>query len=160
RYYFGAPVSQGKVKYKITRTNHEARWYPRGEWDWFYEPGYWWFSPDYRWYPGWNDWGCMRPIGWWYGSRAERPEIVAESEVPLAADGTAKVEIDTALAKAVHPDEDHQYSITAEVTDDSRRTIVGQGNVLVARKPFKVYAWVNRGYYQTGDAIEASFQAQ
>ena len=160
KYYFGAPVSQGKVKYKVTRTNHDAQWYPRGEWDWFYEPGYWWFSPDYHWYPGWENWGCRRPIGWWYGSRAERPEIVAESEVPLAADGTAKVEIDTALAKAVHPDEDQQYSITAEVTDESRRTIVGQGSVLVARKPFKVYAWVDRGYYQTGDAIEASFQAQ
>ena len=37
---------------------------------------------------------------------------------------------------------------------------MGQGTVLVARKPFKVYAWVDRGYYQTGDAIEANFAAQ
>ena len=29
-----------------------------------------------------------------------------------------------------------------------------------SRKPFKVYAWVDRGYYHTGDQINASFQAQ
>src|SRR5262249_6243018 len=38
--------------------------------------------------------------------------------------------------------------------------IVGQGKVLVARKPFKVYAWLHRGYYRTGDVIKAEFQAQ
>jgi len=41
--------------------------------------------------------------------------------------------IDTALAKLAHPDVDHRYGITAEVTDRSRRTIVGTGTVLVAR---------------------------
>ena len=46
------------------------------------------------------------------------------------------------------------------MVDESRRTIVGTGNVLVARKPFKVFAWVDRGYYRAGDTIEASFAAQ
>ena len=46
------------------------------------------------------------------------------------ADGTLPVEIDTALAKAVHPDQDHTYTITAEAVDESRRTIVGTGTVL------------------------------
>jgi alpha-2-macroglobulin len=160
KYYFGAPVTSAKVKYKVMRTSHSADWYPGGRWDWFYEPGYWWFSPDYNWYPGWRDWGCARPAPWWFPRQWERPEIVAENEVAIGADGTVKVEIDTAVAKAVHPDTDHKYEITAEVTDQSRRTIVGEGNVLVARKPFKVYAWVDRGHYQTGDAIEASFKAQ
>ena len=32
-------------------------------------------------------------------------------------DGTVKVEIDTAVAKAIHPDQDHSYTITAEVVD-------------------------------------------
>jgi hypothetical protein len=160
KYYFGAPVVQAKVKYKVMRTSHSADWYPGGRWDWFYEPGYWWFSPDYRWYPGWQEWGCARPVPWWFPRRWERPEIVAENEVAIGADGTVKVEIDTAVAKAVHGDTDHKYEITAEVTDQSRRTIVGQGDMLVARKPFKVYAWVDRGHYQTGDAIESDFKAQ
>ena len=61
---------------------------------------------------------------------------------------------------AFHPDQDHRYEITAEVTDESRRTIVGVGKVLVARRPFKVYAWVDRGHYRVGDVVHASFQAQ
>src|SRR5262249_973790 len=34
------------------------------------------------------------------------------------------------------------------------------GNVLVARKPFRVFAWVDRGHYRAGDTVKASFQAQ
>src|SRR6185369_10059954 len=71
-----------------------------------------------------------------------------------------KVEIDTGPAKAIHGNTDHKYEITAEVTDASRRTIVGQGTVSVARKPFKVCAWVFRGYYQVGDVIDSDFSAQ
>jgi hypothetical protein len=89
-----------------------------------------------------------------------QPEIVAEREVPIGSDGTVQVEIDTSLAKAVHSDQDHSYSIQAEVTDQSRRTIVGAGNVLVARKPFEVFAWVDRGYYRVGDTIGANFAAR
>ena len=32
--------------------------------------------------------------------------------------------------------------------------------MLVARQPFKVYAWVDRGYYRTGDVVHAAFKAQ
>ncbi|HLX61044.1 MAG TPA: alpha-2-macroglobulin family protein [Planctomycetota bacterium] len=160
KYYFGAPVAQGKVKYKILRSDHEASFYPVGAWDWFYEPGYWWFAFDYRWYPGWREWGMRRPIAWWWGHASTPPEVVSENEVPLNADGTFKIEIDTAVAKAVHGDTDHKYEITAEVTDNSRRTIVGTGSVIVARKPFKVYAWVNRGHFRADDAIEGDFSAQ
>ena len=41
--------------------------------------------------------------------------------------------------RQLHPDHDHRYQIQAEVVDQSRRTIVGNGDVLVARKPFQVY---------------------
>jgi uncharacterized protein YfaS (alpha-2-macroglobulin family) len=60
----------------------------------------------------------------------------------------------------MHGDTDHRYEITVEVTDESRRTIVGKGKVLVARKPFKVYAWLNQGYYNVGDTVHANFSAQ
>ena len=129
-------------------------------WDWYYEPGYWWFAYDYVWYPGWSNWGCWRPHPWWGGWAGPQPEIVSENEVAVGADGTVKVEIDTSTAKAIHGDEDHQYEITAEVTDESRRTITGTGSVLVARKPFKVYAWIDCGFARVGDEIKARFQAQ
>ncbi|MBI3828113.1 MAG: alpha-2-macroglobulin [Planctomycetes bacterium] len=161
KYYFGAPVTEGKVKYKVMRSTYEVQWYPTGVWDWFYQPGYWWFACDYPWYPGWREWGCRRPTPWWWwGGRAEQPEIVTENEVPVGPDGTVKIEIDTSIAKAMQGHSDHKYEITAEVTDASRRTIVGQGTVMVARKPFKVYTWVDRGHYKAGDTIEASFSAQ
>jgi uncharacterized protein YfaS (alpha-2-macroglobulin family) len=166
KYLFGAPVKEGRVKYKVTRTGHEATWYPAAAWDWYYGRGYWWFACDYPWYPGWLDWGCRRPSPSWYGrgyggwAPRRPPEIVAENETVIGPDGTVKVAIDTALAQATQGSTDHRYEITAEVTDRSRRTITGSGAVLVARRPFKVYAWLDRGHYRVGDAIEASFHAQ
>ncbi len=60
-------------------------------------PGYWWFAYDYAWYPGWRDWGCRRPIPWWWWNRGqEPPEVVADRQVEIGADGTVQVEIDTA----------------------------------------------------------------
>jgi uncharacterized protein YfaS (alpha-2-macroglobulin family) len=162
KYYFGSPVTSAKVKYKVMRTDHSQTWYPHRDWDWCYSPGYWWFAYDYHWYPGFERWaGCMRPTPWWWhqGPTAP-PEVVAEQEVAIGADGTIEIEIDTQVAKELHGNTDHSYSITAEVRDESRRTIVGTGNVLVARKPFKIFTWVGRGYYRVGDTVQANFLAQ
>src|SRR5205823_857605 len=148
KYYFGAPVTKGMVKYKVMRTSHNASWYPRGDWDWFYGSGYWWFGADYPWYPGWEQWGSRRPYPTWLGRAHEQPEIVLENEVPVNPDGKVEIPIDTLPAKELHGNQDHQYSITAEVVDESRRTIVGTGSVLVARQPFKVYTWLNQGHYR------------
>jgi len=160
-YYFGAPVTEATVKYKVLRSTHDGRWYPSFYWDWFYGPGYWWYAYDYTWYPGWETWGCRRPSWqWWPHWPQQQPEIVAEGEAAIGKDGTVNISIDTALAKLIHGDSDHRYTIKAEVRDQSRRTIVGQGEVLAARQPFKVYAWLDKGYYRTGDTIKASFKAQ
>ncbi len=159
KYYFGSPVTHAKVKYKILRTDLSKTWYAPMPWDWFYGTGYWWFGYDYDWYPGFRIWGCRRPMPIWWPRGHQPPELVAEREVEIGEDGTVKVEIDTAVAKALHPDTDHKYSITAEVVDQSRRTIVGTGDVQVARKPFSVYAWVDRGYYRVGDVIQTNYKA-
>ncbi|MHC2071158.1 alpha-2-macroglobulin family protein [Bremerella sp. T1] len=161
KYYFGSPVTNATVKYKVERSPYNRHWYPTARWDWCFGGGYWWFAYDYTWYPGFQNWvGCTRPAPFWIGWSHNPPELVAEQEVEIGEDGTVQVEIDTALAKALHGNEDHQYTITAEVRDQSRRTIVGSGKVLVARKPFKVYTWVDRGYYDVGDSINAHFLAQ
>ncbi len=160
KYYFGAPVENAKVKYKVLRSSYSADWHPPGPWDWFYGRGYWWFSHDYKWYPGWREWGCNRPHIPHDPVGSSPPEIVSEAETSIESSGTLKIEIDTAFAKAVHGDTDHRYEIIAEVTDRSRRTIVGKGAVLVSRKPFKVYAWVDRGHFRVGDVIQAEFSAR
>jgi len=155
KYYFGTPVTEAQVKFTVQRTAYSERWYPIGRWDWFYGPGYRWLTPDYNWYPGFNEWGCRAPHPWWFGGSYNPPELVSDQEVAIGPDGTVKVEIETAIAKALHGDQDHQYTITAEVVDQSRRTIVGTGKVLVARKPFQVVTWLDRGYYQVGDSVQA-----
>ncbi|MGE0761204.1 MAG: MG2 domain-containing protein, partial [Pirellulaceae bacterium] len=161
KYYFGAPVTQATVKYKVTRQEHSQQWYPAAPWDWCFGRGYWWYAYDYTWYPGWNRWaGCLRPSPWWWPMPVDPPEVVAEREVAIGADGTLVVEIDTQVAQELHGDSDHRYTITAEVRDESRRIIVGQGDVLVTREPFKVFSWVDRGYYRVGDTVNASFLAQ
>ncbi|MGE3316085.1 MAG: MG2 domain-containing protein, partial [Planctomycetaceae bacterium] len=160
KYYFGAPVTNASVHYTVKRTNHNAHWYPVGIWDWFYGPWYWWYAYDYDWFPGWRVWGCVRPYPFWFPHRSDPPEVVLDNTVPVGEDGTVKIEIDTAFAKAIHGDLDHKYEITAEVVDQSRRTIVGNGQVLVARSPFKVFSWVDRGHYRTGDVVRASFKSQ
>jgi uncharacterized protein YfaS (alpha-2-macroglobulin family) len=160
KYYFGAPVTEGTVSYKILRTPRQSQWYASMPWDWMYGPGYWWSAYDYDWYPGFQKWGCRAPFPSWFGRSYLPPEVIAEGVRPLTADGTFELEIDTADAFANHPNQDHEYSVTAEVTDLSRRTIVGTGSVLVARKPFSVYAWLDRGYYRVGQTITASFQAR
>ncbi|MBY0228600.1 MAG: hypothetical protein K2W96_04900, partial [Gemmataceae bacterium] len=159
KYYFGAPVTNAKVKIKVLRTTHTTTWYPRGKWDWFYGPGYWWYAYDYHWYPGFHEWGCCKPRPiWWRDWNPEQPEVVMEDEMGVGPDGTVKVTIDTAPARELHPGSDHKYAITAEVTDQSRRTIVGTGDVIASRKPFQVFAWVDRGHYRQGDTVKAGFQ--
>ncbi len=87
KYYFGSPVTDAKVKYKVLRSNYSGTWYPVGRWDWLYGPGYWWFACDYSWYPGWSEWGCKRPAqSWWWRFQPQQPpEVVAEREVPIGA---------------------------------------------------------------------------
>lgn len=161
RYYFGSPVTEATVKIRVMRSDYQQNWYPIAPWDWCFEPGYWWFCYDYPWYPGFGTWsGCMQPFPWWWSQQMTPPELVMELETDIRPDGTVEVEIDTALAEALYGNSDHKYEITAEVRDQSRRTIVGQSNVLVARQPFKIFSWTENGYYKVGDTIQARFQAQ
>lgn len=159
-YYFGSPVTEATVKYKVLRTAFGDQWYPPTPWDWLYGTGSWWFAADYEWYPGWRQWGCRCPVPWWFWRAPEQPEVIATAEVPIGPDGTVDVKIDTTLAKELYGNQDHSYQIQAEVVDQSRRTIVANGQVLVAREPFRVFSWLQRGYYRVGDTIEANFAAR
>ena len=157
KYYFGAPVSKGKVKIKVHRSEHHNNWYPIEPWDWFYGPGYGWCGIDYDWYPGWRKWGCISPRPFWIPWNPQPPELVMEMESKVNAKGEVKFVIDSSIAKALYGEKSHNYKITAEVTDESRRTIVGSGSVIAAVNPFKVFVWSDRPYYQTGQSINISY---
>ena len=101
-------------------------------------------------------------MAWWPWMQRghEPPEVVAEGESAIGIDGSVKVKIDTALAKDLHGDEDHSYSIEAEVTDNSRRTIIGHSSVLASRRAFETYAWLDRGWYETGGAAKVLIESR
>ena len=159
-YYFGAPVNQAKVKLKVHRYEHHADWFPAGEWDWLYGSGYIWPNIDSEWYPGWYHWGCKMPRHFWLPRNPPIPELVIELEGQLNESGTYSFEVDSSIAKEMYGDKSQRYEVTAEVTDKSRRTIVGKGDVVAAREPFKTYVWSDRSYYNTGDKININFQTR
>ena len=162
KYYFGSPVTEADVTVRVQRSTYSDNYYPIGRFDWCYGPGYWWFAEDYAWYPGFYKWrGCWAPHPpWWPGFGQEPAEIVLEQELKLDAAGEAKIKIDTAIAKAIYGDEDHKYTISVEVRDASRRTLTAEGSVIAAREAFKIYSWLDRGYYNVKDKIIASFNAR
>ena len=159
-YYFGGPVKQGKVKYKVRRSEPTERWFPVGRWDWLFGSGYGWRASYYDWYPGSQNWCFCIPRYPWIRWHSDPPELVAEGESPLKEDGSFSVKIDTALAKELHGNTDHRYEIEAEVTDQSRRTIFGKGSVLAARRPFEIYVSLDRGYYTAGESGSVSIHAR
>jgi hypothetical protein len=160
-YYHGAPVTEATVKIKVERDFFNNRWFPEAPWDWLYGPGYWWAYPEVPWYPGWARWGCIRPAPpWWQQNRMGAPELIIEQTSPIGPNGKVIVKIDSSIAKLVHGDQDHRYTITAEVIDASRRTIVGNGSVLAAREPYAVTVWLDRGYANTGDKVTGTFSAR
>lgn len=160
RYYYGQPVSKGTISYKIYRHEHDARWYPATRWDWLYGNGYWWFAYDTPWFTDWAYWGCRAPSPLWQQNRhTPAPELVAEHSQAIPDNGELTVYIDTSLAKQIYGDRDHRYEVRAEVVDESRRSINGTANILVSHQPFKVYAWLDKGYFKNGERVQASFKA-
>ena len=155
KYYFGSPVTVGTVKYKVMRTERASHWIPPGRWDWLYGRGYGWLGQEATWRSDWQRWGCICPPPWQPVAHGP-PELVAQGEAPLDANGEFQLPIETAEAFLRRPYDNHQYTITAEVTDASRRTIVGVGSVLAAPKPLKVTVWLDRGHYEVGDTISAT----
>ncbi|MCK4283297.1 MAG: alpha-2-macroglobulin, partial [Candidatus Brocadiae bacterium] len=156
-YYFGAPVTEATVKYRVFREEYTHSYYFPGEWDWLYGPGYGYAWYEYEWFPWWRSVrSCWAPPPWWWGyaPRSRVRELVKEGESPIGQDGTLKVEIDTALALRDHPDRDHRYVIQAEVRDASRRVISGEGDVKVTRQAFYAMVRSGRGYYRPGEELE------
>lgn len=181
-YYFGAPVAQGKVSYKVFRENYTHLYAGAGEYDWLYGKGYGRVHYAYPWFSWWGRWGCyIGGDGWWpwapglgtryawgwyggeeenYGSRWQGGsrkalrELVAQGTADLKPDGTYEVEVDTARAKAEQGEHDHRYTIEAEVRDASRRTIEGKGSVIVTRQEFYAFVETDGGWYDSTSNVQ------
>ena len=154
KYYFGAPVTDATVSYKIFREEFRQGYVFPGQWDWLYGSGYGWAWYDYDWFPWWASVRCCRVApGWWYGAGPVTPvrELVQQGAARIGADGELALEIDTEPALKAHPDRDHRYVIQAEVRDASRRVITGEGAVTATRQAYYAYVQADRGYVRPGE---------
>jgi uncharacterized protein YfaS (alpha-2-macroglobulin family) len=133
KYYFGAPVVEATVKYRVMRSTFS--YYPqyRGDYDWFYGSGYDRFNRR-------DSWGDE--------------ELIAEGTATTDAEGNVLVEFDTQKALKEQPDRDQSYTISAEVTDASRRVIEGSGTIKLTRQEFYANLRSTRGFYAPGDTVE------
>ncbi len=131
KYYFGSPVPNATVKYTVRRSQWWANYrFPR-PFEWLYS---YWGAGDYN--------TGRRNIG---GEGAG--EIIKEGTVKTDAQGNAEVSFQTKPVEEPEPNNWWQrysnplYTIEAEVTDASRRTIEGQGQVRVANQQY--FAFLN-----------------
>jgi uncharacterized protein YfaS (alpha-2-macroglobulin family) len=128
RYYFGAPVAHGQVKYSVYRSR-------------YYFP-YWrvlWGTEDY-------DGGDDEYNDYDYGAQE-----ISQGAGRLDADGLLKISVPTALDEEKRP---YRYRIEARVTDASNREISGSRSALVIYSTVVVLLDTNRYVYRAGDQAE------
>jgi len=117
-------------------------WWPGYPWAWMGKPVH---------YFPWGYYGDTE--GNWRhrlqgGRRNALRELVSQGTAELKPDGTYELEIDTARALREQADRDHRYTVEVEVRDESRRTIEGQGSVIVTRQEFFAFVETDGGWYR------------
>ena len=122
-YYFGSPVSSGTIEYRVLRSRYWRPWWQGTQWASFYK---------------------TMPVNNPYGS-----EFVENGQGELNADGTFSFSFDS-------PDDDdgdYNYTLVAQVTDASRRTISGSATVRVTRGEFFLTGQTDRYVYKPDEQV-------
>ncbi|MCC6466025.1 MAG: hypothetical protein IT463_11860 [Planctomycetes bacterium] len=137
-YYFGGPAAGADVTYKVYRNFYfHSVYFPRA-YDWLYnwQTPTWYGTPDQQFY------------------RDASSELVLEGKGKLNENGELAIEWNTQKALADWGEYDHQYSVQAEVTDASRRTIEGSGSVKALRRAFFAFVDNKLGFYRPNDRLD------
>ena len=132
-YFFGYPVTNARIEYTVySSPNYGLKWklLPR---------------PDYyAYYDDWDEEDSYYYTGYDYGSSAG--EIIAKGYATTDENGEARITFKT---KKLVPDEDsyyvyadmvaQKYKIEAEVTDISRKTVLGSGSFNVVSGDYAMF---------------------
>ncbi len=125
-YYFGSPVKNATVKVKIYKQHYWRPWWHKSSIAWFYY-GY---SKSFYSY--------------------SRKEMIYETEGELDSDGklnfSYKVDSDSTS--------DYLYTIYAEVTDASRRFILGTGHAIITRGSFTISSSSTKYFYYHDEDVK------
>ncbi len=127
-YYFGSPVAEGEVEYRIYRARYWRPWWYRTEWAYLYDEK------------------MMLPQ---YGM-----EMIHNGSGTLNDDGTFTIDY-TTDGKAT---EDYIYQVQATVVDASRRAISGSAGVKVTRGEFFITTRTDKYLYKPNDEIALTVQ--
>src|SRR5262245_253163 len=132
RYYFGSPVAEATVSWRVFRTPVVRRPPFRDPHEWLFGASYWFPIP------------IQEP------SRA----LVAEGEARTDAEGRAQVTWPTTDG------EDGRYEVEARVVDLSRREVLGSGSLRATRAAFDLFVMSDRGFYRPGEQATFEVAAQ
>ena len=149
-YYFGGPVANAKVKYTVRKSSWWANYHFPTPYDWLYAS---WGVGDY-------DTGRRNIGGEGSGAIVKEGEVVTDekgfAELSFKTDELAPIDDNNWWARYSNP----LYTIEAQVTDASRRTIEAQGEVKVARQQYFAFLKTDRGYFQKGDRVPVELRTQ
>jgi uncharacterized protein YfaS (alpha-2-macroglobulin family) len=131
-YYFGGPVPNAKVSYRVYR-NYYAQSYrfPR-KFDFLYD-----YSSDGN-----------------YDAYYRNGEVMAQGEARTNDKGEAEVTFSTSAEGSRWPNADLSFTVDADVQDASRRTISGSGTVKATRHDVAVFMDFPHGYATKGDRVD------
>ncbi len=152
RYYFGAPVMRAKAHYRVLRSYHiTPRPFP-AKLDWYEDDvqnGYGAYSR--------YDSAAQTYNQLYQNARA----AVAEGDIVTDAKGEAQITFSTRPPKPpkgvrypanYQPDEN--FTITADVVDDSRREVSGMGSLTATATEFHAYLRLDRQFVTMGDTLQ------
>lgn len=147
-YYFGAPVTNARVKYTIYAAN-----------DWS-ERSHLMPRPDY--YAYFEDWEDDESGDY---TNSNTGSYVTEGYAQTDATGEAIVEYDTQPVKLDHSQpyasdyEDKRYTVQAEVTDLSRIAVLGSGGQSATAGDFTLFMLPDDGVIRAGQPVKATVTA-
>ncbi len=152
RYFFGAPVANAKVHYRVFRTPyiHPLPFRPRL--DWYDENS---SSSGYMPQNG-GRYGQQPDTSYWGNPNA----AYREGNIVTDAKGEAHLNFPTDAPKPPKGYKirsfvpaDQSFTITAEVVDDSRREVTGAGTAKAAAMQFRAYLKNDKQYVLPGDPL-------
>ena len=130
RYYFGAPVANGKVKYSVFRSNYQFPYWQIlwGDEEFFGDEGEGGYEPDY------------------YGQEISQGTGELDAQGRLIVKVPTEIDSDGKL--------DYKYRVEAHVTDASNREIIGGRSALATYSTVVVILSTDRYVYRAGDQAD------
>ncbi len=140
RYFFGQPVANAEVKFKVRKQSYNHRFHWPRPWEWLYRDVM--YGRRYR--------------PWW---RPQFDELVTTGEVTTDDEGAAYVTVKAEPIKH-HEELDLKFVVEAEVTDASRRVIRSSGSVKVTHAPFFIFAKPAHRVHKPGDSVKVNIKTE